>query len=58
MSHHSDASSGAVYGIGFIGALVYYIQHATSFGVGVFGILKAMVWPAIIVYKLLVFLHM
>ena len=47
-----------IYFLGFIGALVYYIQHASSFGVGVLGFLKALVWPAMIVYKLLEFLKM
>ena len=46
-----------VYGLGFIGALVYYIQHAATFWIGVLGILKAAVWPAILVYKLLVFIR-
>ena len=45
-----------VYGLGFIGALVYYIQHATSFWNGALGVLKAIVWPAILVYKLLSFI--
>jgi len=47
-----------IYFLGFIGALVYYIQHASSFGIGVLGFLKALVWPAMIVYKLLEFLKM
>lgn len=46
----------AVYGIGLIGALVYFIQQATGFWMGALGILKALVWPAMIVYKLLAFL--
>lgn len=46
-----NASSGAVYGLGFIGAAVYFISHATSFWLGVVGILKAMVWPAFFVYE-------
>ena len=41
---------GAVYGLGFVGAAVYFIQHAASFSDGVFGVLKAMVWPALVVY--------
>lgn len=49
------STRGAVYGLGFIGAVVYYIQAATSFGMGVLGILKAMVWPAMLVYELLKF---
>lgn len=48
--------SSAVYGIGLIGALVYFIGHAPSFWMGVLGILKALVWPAILVYKILDFL--
>ena len=44
------APSSAVYGIGFIGAVVYFISHATGFWVGVLGVLKAIFWPAFIVY--------
>jgi hypothetical protein len=52
------AGGGAVYGLGLIGALVYYIQHAASFGEGLLGILKALVWPALLIYKVLGFLKM
>ena len=43
----------AVYGLGLIGALVYYIGHADGFWVGVLGVLKAIVWPVFVVYELL-----
>ncbi len=43
----------AVYGLGLIGALVYYIQHADGFWGVILGILKALVWPAFVVYDLL-----
>ena len=46
-------SMSAVYGLGFVGAAVYYIVNATSFWMGVLGLLKAVVWPAFVVYKLL-----
>lgn len=46
-------ASEAVYGLGFIGACVYYISHATGFWVGVLGVLKAFVWPAFLVYEAL-----
>lgn len=49
-------SGGAVYGLGLIGAAIYYIQQATGFWNGVLGFLKALVWPAFLVYKLLNFL--
>jgi hypothetical protein len=44
---------GAVYCLGLIGALIYYIQQADTLGQGVIGVLKAIVWPAILVYKTL-----
>ncbi len=45
-----------IYFVGFIGALVYYISTATGFWKGVFGVIKAMVWPAFLVYHTLLFL--
>lgn len=53
MAKAKDGSNGAVYGLGFIGALIYFMQAATGFGAVVTGVLKALVWPAYIVYKLL-----
>jgi hypothetical protein len=41
----------AVYGLGLIGALVYFWQQADSFGQYLLGILKAVVWPAFLVYE-------
>jgi hypothetical protein len=51
-SNHSHCG-GALYGFGFIGALVYYIMNATGFWMGVLGVLKALVWPAFLVFELL-----
>ncbi|MCC8426421.1 hypothetical protein [Mucilaginibacter sp. UR6-11] len=47
----------AIYGMAFIGALIYYLQHAHTFGEGLLGFAKALVWPAILIYKLLEFLN-
>ena len=47
---------GAVYGMGVIGSGIYYISTATGFWMGVLGILKAIVWPAFLVYEVLKFL--
>ncbi len=41
----------AVYGLGLIGALIYYLQHATTFAMGLLGVGKAIVWPALLMYK-------
>ena len=54
--HHG--TSGGIYFVAFVGAAVYYIQQATSFGGGVLGLLKAMVWPAMVLYKVLGMLQM
>ncbi len=53
---HAHAAGSGIYGLGFIGAAGYYIQTATSFWDGVIGVLKAIVWPAFLVHKLLMFL--
>ena len=50
-------SSDAVYGLGLIGAWVYYIGRATTNQERVLGFLKGFVWPAFLVYDLFVFLN-
>lgn len=52
-SEHGSGSASAVYGLGFIGAVIYYISTATSFITGAIGVLKAIVWPAFLVYEAL-----
>ena len=49
----SNAPASAVYGVGIIGAVIYYISVATGIWVGVLGVLKALVWPAFLVYEAL-----
>ncbi|AKM84749.1 MAG: hypothetical protein VE98_C0001G0292 [candidate division Kazan bacterium GW2011_GWA1_50_15] len=51
--HHA---SSAVYSLGLIGAAVYFIGAATTFWGGVLGFLKALVWPAFLVYQAFRFL--
>ncbi len=43
--------SSALYGMGFIGAAIYFISHAVGFWMGVLGFLKAMIWPVFLVYE-------
>ena len=54
----SDCSGGCSYFLGFVGAAIYYISTSTGFWNGVWGFIKAMVWPAFIVYDLMKFLGM
>ena len=56
--NHYNSCGGAVYGLGFIGAAVYYISTANSFWMGVLGFLKAIVWPAFLIFEWMKFLGM
>ncbi len=56
VKNHSGAS--AVYGLGLIGVLVYYLQHAHSFMDFVWAILKSIVWPAILAYHAFQFMNL
>jgi len=53
---YNKGCAGATYGLGFIGALVYYISTATGFWNGVWGVIKALLWPAFLIYGLLKYL--
>jgi hypothetical protein len=57
-SNSGTGIAGAAYFMGLIAAAIYYIQNAVSFGTGVLGFLKALVWPVFLVYNLLEFLNM
>jgi hypothetical protein len=56
-AHHGGTSQ-AVYGLGFIGACIYFIGTAGTFWLGVLGFLKALVWPVFLVYAALKYLGM
>lgn len=53
-----SAPSNALYGLGLIGALIYYISHATGFWVGVLGFFKALIWPVFFVFEALQHFYM
>lgn len=53
-----SAPANAFYGLGFIGAVIYYISTATTLGAGLIGFLKAIVWPAFVVYEIMSYLSM
>jgi len=44
---------GAVYGLGMIGAVVYFFQSAESGRDYVLALPRAIFWPALLVYKVL-----
>ncbi len=55
-NNKSSAPCGAGYGLGFVGAAIYFIGHAATFWLGVLGFLKALVWPVFLVYYALKYL--
>ena len=54
---HGGGSMDAVYGIGMIGAWVYYFKRASTTQERIRAFLKGLVWPAFLVYDLLTFLE-
>lgn len=53
----APGSGGALYGLGLIGAAVYYVPRAHTFVHLITALGKALIWPAIVVYSLLLHLH-
>ena len=45
------AGSGAIYGLGIFGALVWYWQQADGFWEYVLAIFQGLFWPAFMVYE-------
>jgi len=52
------AGGGAVYGLGWFGAVIYFIQTATGFWDGVWGVIKSFFWPGFLIYELMKFLEL
>ncbi len=58
--HHSHCNCGqssALYGLGVIGALFYFLQNAATFTAVIVGIFKAVFWPAFVIFRVLTDLH-
>jgi hypothetical protein len=53
-----NGTLGTLYGMAMIGALVYFVRHAETFGTVVLGIVKGLFWPAVLMYRLLEYLKM
>lgn len=45
------ADPGAIYGIGVLGAWVYFWQHADGFWEHVLSVVQGILWPAFMVYE-------
>jgi len=50
----NNGGVGGIWCLGFIGALVYYLHtHSGTFWLVVLAFMKALVWPAFVVYHVL-----
>lgn len=49
---------GAVYGLGFIGSIIYFIQQANGLTEIIVGIIKSIFWPGVLAYELFKFLEL
>lgn len=56
MTHTTKGGGNAVYFFGMIGAAVFYVQEASGFFPTIGALLKALVWPAFVIYDLLKFI--
>jgi hypothetical protein len=50
-TYYRSSAGDAVYGLGVIGAAIFFIGQATTLGIGVLGFLKALVWPVFLVLE-------
>ena len=51
------APSGFVAGVAWVGAFVYFVHDAKTFGDVLFGFVESIVWPGILVYHILLTIH-
>lgn len=50
---HDNGAWGGAYFLTFIGAAVYWVQASEGFGGFIVALLKAMVWPAFVMHRVL-----
>lgn len=55
-SYNGCGNGNAIYGLGVVGVLFYFLQGTTTFVAVMMGIGKAVFWPAILMFKLLTYL--
>jgi hypothetical protein len=58
--HHRDhnCGGGAIYGLGVVGAMFYFLRGAVTFIAVMTGIGKAIFWPAFVIFRLLTYLQL
>jgi hypothetical protein len=56
-NHNGNGGGNAIYCLGVIGALFYFLQNVSGLQAILMGIGKAIFWPAILMFKLLNYLQ-
>lgn len=51
--YRGGTQSEALYGLGVLGAIVYFMQGVVGFWPVIVAVLKAFIWPAFVVFKIL-----
>ena len=51
--YHGGSGTGAIYGLGVIGAFVYFYPTIHTFTEGLMAVIKSFGWPALFVFKAL-----
>lgn len=54
---NKGAPFGGVYFVTFVGTAVYFVQQSSGFWGFILALLKATVWPAFLVHRVFVLLH-
>jgi hypothetical protein len=52
-THKGKAQGGCLYFLGFLGAVIFFIENTSGFWLTIWAILKALVWPVYVVHHLL-----
>lgn len=55
---HASSGGGAVYAMGLVGSLFYFLSSMNSFSDFFWGVIKSVLWPAFLVYRALGALNM
>ena len=55
---NKGGACGGAYFLTFVGSAVYWVQQAAGFGEFLVALLKAMVWPAFVMHRILELLSM
>jgi hypothetical protein len=51
--HKMSGGHGHFYGFGVLASLFYFLQNANTLEAWIIGIVKSLVWPALVIYKVL-----